>query len=66
VSMDKNCPKCFGYRMGVRNPSLAWHQDLGYTCGAGMPCECNQVGEPGIDPPDYSELMTDERDIKEH
>jgi len=48
------------------HPDRAWVEALGCMCSAGMPCECNQPKEPGIDPPDYSELMTNEDEIKKH
>lgn len=40
--------------VGLREPSRPpWDDELGCTCGAGMPCRCIAVGEPGVDEPDY-------------
>lgn len=65
--MDKDCPICFGLGWVCENhPKRAWSETLGCMCGAGMPCQCNRTGEPGVDPPDYSELITDEREVKKH
>jgi hypothetical protein len=48
-----DCPKCLGIGWVCENhPDLAWSDELGCQCGAGMPCECNQA-----DPPDTSEVM---------
>jgi hypothetical protein len=35
---------------------------LGCTCGAGMPCECNQEGDDG-DLPDVTEIIFEELTI---
>jgi len=34
---------------------MAWDKEIGCTCGAGMPCECNAVGEG--EEPDVSGVM---------
>lgn len=56
--MKKDCPVCFGIGWVCENhPNRAWHEELGCMCGAGMPCECNRMAEPGIDEPDISEVI---------
>jgi hypothetical protein len=43
-------------------PDKAWHDEVGCTCGAGMPCECNQEGDDG-DLPDVTEIIFEELTI---
>jgi len=63
--MDKNCPKCFGIGWVCENhPNLAWNEDLGCTCSAGMPCDCNRAGERGVDEPDVSQVIGEEHVTK--
>jgi hypothetical protein len=46
--MDKDCPICSGIGWVCENhPDKAWHDEVGCTCGAGMPCQCNQEGDDG-------------------
>jgi hypothetical protein len=42
----------------ARTLERAWDAELGCTCGAGMPCECNSADEP-----DTSEVIFEETDI---
>jgi hypothetical protein len=66
VAMDAKCLICFGIGWVCENhPNLAWHQDLGCVCGAGMPCECNRAGEPGVEEPDTSQLIS-EKHVTRH
>ena len=52
------CPTCFGTGWVCENhPSLPWDDDLGCTCGAGVPCECNKAGEFGVDEPRITHIM---------
>jgi hypothetical protein len=54
--MKPDCPICFGLGWVCENHShLPWtDEDWGCQCGAGMPCECNQPDDAGIDEPDVS------------
>jgi hypothetical protein len=59
-AMDANCPICLGIGWVCENhPDRAWDDELGCTCGAGEPCRCNAVGEPGVDEPDISQVIED-------
>ena len=50
----KYCYKCLGVGWVCENhPNLAWDDELGCTCGAGMPCECNRAD----DVPDTSQVI---------
>jgi hypothetical protein len=56
--MDKHCKFCFGLGWVCENhPEKAWDDELGCTCGAGMPCHCNDS-----DPPDTSRVIFDEEE----
>jgi hypothetical protein len=45
--MNKNCPICFGIGWVCENhPDVAWDEQLGCQCGAGMPCACDRMDEP--------------------
>jgi hypothetical protein len=38
---------CFGFGWVYENhPNRAWDAKLGCMCGAGMPCECNELEQP--------------------
>jgi hypothetical protein len=66
-NMDKNCPVCLGLGWVCENhPDRAWSDEFGCMCGAGMPCECNSAGEPGVDEPDVSEVLIEANDISKH
>jgi hypothetical protein len=61
-SMDAKCPVCFGIGWVCENhPDRAWDDELGCTCGAGEPCKCNLVGEPGVDEPDISQVVMERK-----
>jgi hypothetical protein len=54
--MNKFCPTCFGIGWVCENhPDRTWDAELGCTCGAGVPCKCNDS-----DPPDTSQVTFDE------
>jgi len=56
--MARHCYKCLGVGWVCENhQSLPWSDELGCTCGAGMPCSCN-VEEP----PDTSQVIVEEMD----
>jgi hypothetical protein len=42
------------------HPDRPWDDELGCTCGAGTPCKCNEVGEPGVDEPDISQVIIED------
>jgi hypothetical protein len=47
--MGKSCPKCLDIGWECENhPDHAWSDELGWMCGAGMPCKCNAAEEPDI------------------
>jgi ATP dependent DNA ligase C terminal region len=48
------------------HPNRAWDEKRGCVCGAGVPCQCNQAGESGIDEPDVSEVLIEEERIERH
>jgi hypothetical protein len=44
-----NCPTCRGTGWVCENhPDKPWDDEMGCTCGAGLPCECNTGEEPDI------------------
>jgi hypothetical protein len=46
--MNKKCPICFGIGWVCENhPDMAFDDELGCTCGEGIPCACNDGTEPG-------------------
>ena len=56
--INRFCLTCLGIGWVCENhPDRAWDRELGCMCGAGMPCECNRVGEPGVDEPDVSQII---------
>lgn len=56
--MDAKCSICLGIGWVCENhPDRPWDDELGCTCGAGEPCKCNAVGEPGVDEPDISQVI---------
>jgi hypothetical protein len=58
--MNPKCPICFGIGWVCEtHPNRAWDDELGCTCGAGQPCECNQTD--GIDEPDISQVLIDRK-----
>ena len=64
--MSRPCYKCLGVRWFCENhPSLPWSDELGCTCGAGMPCGRNRTRDAGVDEPDVSQL-SDEKDLTRH
>jgi hypothetical protein len=53
---DPRCPIFFGLGWVCENhPQLAWSDEFGCQCGAGMPCECNQTED--FEEPDTSEVI---------
>ena len=65
--MDTKCPICFGIGWVCENhPDKPWDKELGCECGAGVPCECNRAGEPGVDEPDISQVIVGEDKISRH
>jgi hypothetical protein len=55
--MDKKCPNCLGVGWVCENhPNMPWDDELGCSCGAGLPCECNIGDESGVDQPDISQV----------
>jgi hypothetical protein len=54
--MNPKCPICFGIGWVCENhPDRAWDDELGCTCGAGQPCQCNETDR--IDEPDISQVI---------
>lgn len=52
------CPVCLGIGWVCENhPDLPWDEEFGCECGAGIPCECNTAGEPGVEEPDVSQVV---------
>jgi hypothetical protein len=51
--MNKKCPICFGIGWVCENhPDMAFDDELGCTCGEGIPCACNDST-----PPDTSQVI---------
>jgi hypothetical protein len=50
--VNPSCPFCKGLGWVCENhPRVAWSDEVGCQCGAGMPCECNRAeghGEPDV------------------
>jgi hypothetical protein len=46
---------------GVCENRRPWDDDLGCTRGAGTPCKCNMASEPGIDEPNMSQVIIEDR-----
>ena len=47
--MNPKCVYCKGLGWVCENhPHLAWSDEFGCQCGAGMPCECNRADEPDV------------------
>jgi hypothetical protein len=64
---NKNCLICFDLGWVCENhPDKAWDKNLGCECGAGMPCECNTAGRPGIDEPDTTGILIQEHFNTKH
>jgi hypothetical protein len=56
--MNENCLICLGVGWVCENHiDKPWCDDLGCTCGAGLPCECNVGDEPGIDEVDIRRIF---------
>jgi hypothetical protein len=56
--MNPKCACCKGLGWVCENhPHMAWSDELGCQCGAGMPCECNEA--EGYEEPDISQLMVE-------
>jgi hypothetical protein len=54
--MNPNCVCCKGLGwVCEKHPHMAWSDEFGCQCGAGMPCECNRA--EGHEEPDISQLM---------
>lgn len=65
--MDKKCPICFGIGWVCENhPDKPWNKEIGCECGAGVPCNCNGGGKPGVDEPDTSQVMNEQNDTTQH
>jgi hypothetical protein len=46
---NPKCPNCRGIGWVCENhPDKPWDDEIGCTCGAGLPCECNTGDEPDI------------------
>ena len=57
--MNPNCPICLGIGWVCENhPDRAWDDEMGCTCGAGMPCACNSA--EGHEEPDTSQVIITE------
>jgi hypothetical protein len=57
--MNPDCPYCKGLGWACENhPNMAWSDELGCQCGAGMPCECKRAD--GHEEPDFSQLMAED------
>jgi hypothetical protein len=57
--MKPDCPICFGIGWVCENhPDRPWDDELGCTCGAGTPCECNSA--EGHEEPDISQVIISE------
>ena len=64
---DKGCLICLGLGWVCENhPDKVWDKDLGCECGAGMPCQCNGAGVPGVDEPDTSGILVQENFRTKH
>jgi hypothetical protein len=65
---DKACLICLGLGWVCENhPDKAWDKNSGCECGAGMPCQCNDdAGALGIDEPDTSGILIQERFCTKH
>jgi hypothetical protein len=49
LTVRRNCPICLGIGWVCENhPDRPWDDEIGCTCGAGLPCECNTGEEPDI------------------
>jgi hypothetical protein len=58
--MKKDCPTCLGIGWVCENhPQMPWSDEGGCTCGAGMPCSCNQ-DEDTDNVPDISEIIVED------
>jgi hypothetical protein len=54
--MKANCKFCLGIGWVCENhPDMAWSEERGCQCGAGMPCRCNRV--EGQEEPERSEVI---------
>jgi hypothetical protein len=61
LAMDEKCALCLGLGWVCENhPDRPWDDERGCTCGAGMPCKCNMAGEPGVDVPDISQVISED------
>jgi hypothetical protein len=56
--MNPNCAYCNGLGWVCENhPHMAWSDEAGCQCGAGMLCECNRA--EGHDEPDVSQVIVE-------
>jgi hypothetical protein len=56
--MNPKCPRCKGLGWVCENhPHMAWSDEFGCQCGAGMPCECNRAD--GHEEPDVSQVIVE-------
>jgi hypothetical protein len=55
---NKKCPTCLGIGWVCENHiTMPWDDELGCTCDAGLPCDCNTDDEPGAGEPDISQVI---------
>jgi hypothetical protein len=44
--MNRSCPHCLGIGWVCENhPNRPWDDAFGCTCGAGIPCKCNETDD---------------------
>jgi hypothetical protein len=56
--MKPSCAYCKGLGWVCENhPHMAWSDEAGCQCGAGMPCECNSA--EGHEEPDVSRVIVE-------
>jgi hypothetical protein len=60
--MNSNCAYCMGLGWVCENhPHMAWSDEAGCQCGAGMLCECNRA--EGHEEPDASQVIVEAAQI---
>jgi hypothetical protein len=63
--MNRACSICRGVGWVCENHTdKAWDVDLGCVCGAGAPCKCNEAD--GVDEPDVSQVIVEDRPRRRH
>jgi hypothetical protein len=61
--IDPNCPICLSLGWVCENHTdLAWDEEKGCQCGAGMPCECQRADD--IEQPDVDKVLSKDPPIK--